>query len=315
MSRNCLICNLENPEPAHFWKEHKVRESVYYTTYLPRFDKLTGESMAFKSRDGYLLNDFSTKLNLKQWLKAQTIDGQRKYLKEILVKRKEFKNLTYIPTQVEQRSAENMVGIKYYNTLFNDYYKLCEELGFKSRGFHNITEKTILKRSVNLRGNPILCDSREQSILDFNNKTVEISTLPVGDYTIKNDNHNIFVERKSLNDLISTFGPKNFPRFKRELIRAQALNSYIILLVENNINTALGFDHSTFYNRHTQMTATFLFHQIRTLLQEHSNWQIGFCKSRADMQNTILRIFEMGDFWKKADIQLAIDLGLFKEGI
>lgn len=315
MSTICSICKLENPEPRHFWTVHKIKESDYYLKYHPRFDLLTDEPLKFKSRDCYLLSHFQNKNNLKKWLLSQDIQTQRGYLRDILINRREIKNLVYTPTQVELRSWENSVGIVTYNKLFKDYYKLCLELGYKSRGFNNLTEKTILKATRNLRNNPILIDSREQSILNFHNKEINICTLPVGDYSVKDNNYEIYVERKSLHDLISTFGPRNFDRFRNELIRAKNIGAYIILLVENDINTALGFDHSPFYSRHTQMTVVFLFHQIRVLLQEFDNWQIAFCKSRTDMAEKIRWIFEMEDFWKYQDIQLALDLKLFRDGI
>lgn len=310
-SECCAICKLESPEPSHFWKEHRIKESDYYVKYFPRFDLLTNEPISFKSRDGYLLTDFQNKINLKNWLQLQNIETQKEYLKNILIKRREVKNLTYVPTQVELRSWENSVGILTYNKLFKDYYKLCEELGYISRGFSNLTEKTILKPGRTLKNNPILCDSREQIPLSFGSKNIEITGLKVGDYTIKNDNYGIFIERKSVADLCSTFGPKNFDRFRNELIKAKDLGLYVILLVEHDINTVSGFDHSPFYSKHTQMTAVYLFHQIRALLQEIDCWQIAFCKSRTDMADKIKLIFEMEDFWKTSDVQLAIDLKLF----
>lgn len=316
MSSNCLICGQSNPENAHFWKTHKITEANYYLKYYPKKDLLTGEVLSFKDRDSYLLNNFANKNHFKSWLKLQTPIQRREYLRKLLENRMNLKKWVYQPTQVELRSCPEMVGIKTFNTNFKEGYdKLCSNIGYKSRGFADVNEKTILKEIRDLKGNPILVDSREQEILDFKNKEINICTLPVGDYSIKNENYDIYIERKSLNDLVSTFGPKNFDRFRRELSKAKELNSYIILLVENDFNTVLGFDHSPFYSKHTQMTSVYLFHQIRSLLQEFPNWQIAFCKNRSDMKDMILKIFKMGVFWKTHDIQLAIDLGLFRDGI
>ena len=263
----CRICGLSNPEPKHFWITHKIKESNYYLQYFPKQDLLTGELLTFKDRDSYLLNKFCNKLNFKKWLKIHTQKECKDLLIDSLIKRKEIKQWKYVPTQVELRSCPELAGVGTYNKYFKEgYYKLCEEIGFQSRGFININEKTILKTTRTLRNNPVLIDSREQTFLNFKDKEFLIQTLPVGDYTIEKKNYDIYIERKSLNDLTSTFGPKNFERFKNELYRAKDRNLYIILLVENDINTVLGFDHSPFYSKHTQMTATFLFHQIRVLL-------------------------------------------------
>ena len=62
---SCKICNLENPEPSHFWKTHKLKESDYYIQYYPKKDLLTGEILLFKDRDSYLLMDFLNKNNKK----------------------------------------------------------------------------------------------------------------------------------------------------------------------------------------------------------------------------------------------------------
>lgn len=311
----CAICQIENPENSHFWKSHKITEANYYLKYFPKKDLLTNEVLEFKNRDSYILTDFSNKINQKKWLKLQNLETKKNYLKQLLINRKNLKNWELVPTQVELRSCPEMVGIVTYNQIFKDYYKLCDGLGFKSREFKNINKNTILKKQRDLRGNPIICDSREQSILDFNNKTIEIGALNVGDYQLKNDNYNIFIERKSLNDLTSTFGPKNYDRFRNELIRTKESGAYLILLVENDFNTVMGFDHSPFYSKHTQMTAVYLFHQIRALLQEFDCWQIAFCKSRTDMVDKIKFIFEIGAGAKNIDWQLALDYKIINDGI
>lgn len=310
----CRICGklLENSHP---YKVHHIKLSDYFLQYYAKKDLLTEEPIPFKSIDQYLLSDFCNKTNQKKWLLSKSTEVQKMYLQQILIRRRTHKNLTYTPTQVEQRSADGMVGIKYYNNLYGNFYELCEKMGFKSRGFKNINQNTILKPERSLKGNPILIDSREQSYLNFGNKEIQISTLPIGDYTVLKNNCGMFVERKSVNDLISTFGPKNYERFKKELARTQELGYYLVLLVEADINTVLNFEYSSHYNKHTQMTAVYLFHQIRTLLQEFNCWQIAFCKGRTDMKDTILKIFEMKDFWKRADLQLAIDYGLLSDAL
>jgi hypothetical protein len=308
----CPICQ-EDLIPSHPYKKHKIKLEDFMHKYYPKNDLLTGEKIEWKGDIGnYLLSDFINKINLKKWLKLQDKTTCQNYLKHLLINRMDLKGWIYEPTQVELRSCPEMVGIKTFSDYFEEGYdKLCSNIGYKTRGFTDINVNIGLKEIRDLKGNPILVDSREQEMINFGNKEINICALPVGDYSIKKDNYNIFIERKSLNDLISTFGPKNFDRFRRELIKAQEIGAYIILLVENDINTALGFDHSPFYSKHTQMTATFLFHQVRILLQEFPNWQIAFCKNRTDMKEWILRIFKTGVFWKTHDIQLAIDLKLF----
>lgn len=318
MSSNliCRICNQPVLEDKHWWVDHGLKMEAYFIKYYNKKSLLTNDSIVFKTKDQYLLSDFNNKNELKKYLKSISVDKQKEYLKNILIKRKELKSLIYTPTQFEQRSSEGSIGIISYNKIFKEgFYKLCESIGYKSRDFQNLTDKTILKSTRNLRGNPIICDTREQNILSFGNKITEIETLNAGDYTIKRDNYNIVIERKELGDLISTISA-GYDRFKRELIRVKESNHYLILLCESSINDFLSFNHLPWLSRKIQATPVFIEHRIRELLQEFPlNFQIGFCDGRNEMKNIILKIFEMEDYWKFHDIGLAIDLGLFKQGI
>lgn len=74
----------------------------------------------------------------------------------------------------------------------------------------------------------IKIDTREQKPYQFENS--EIGTIPIGDYSIVGLENHIAIERKSLNDLISslTVGRE---RFEKELFKGQALD-YFALVVE-----------------------------------------------------------------------------------
>jgi len=313
----CKICSQEIKEDnlKHWWVDHKIKMANYFIKYYDKKSLLTELPIEFKSISQYLLSDFNNKNELKKWLKLQTLEKQREYLREILIKRRDLKELVWIPTQFEQRSSDNSVGISTYNKIFKEgYYNLCESIGYKSRGFNNLTDKTILKSVRNLRNNPIITDTREQKRIKFR-KVTEIGTMDVGDYTLKNDNFGIVVDRKELGDLINTMSA-GFERFKRELIRAQESNNYIILLCESKISDFLSFNYLPWLSSKIQATPSFIAHRIKGLLQEFPlNFQVGFCDGRPHMKEVIMKIFEMEDYWKKTDIQLSLDLKLFIEGI
>ena len=80
-------------------------------------------------------------------------------------------------------------------------------------------------------------DTREQDPLEFQIgqlvKSTEITTLPFADYWAEEDGHisNIVFERKSLPDLFSTL-TKGMVRFKKELYRAKAAKSRLVIIVE-----------------------------------------------------------------------------------
>lgn len=312
----CKICNNEVNEDSHYWKTHKITMAKYFVQYYGKKSLLTGEPIEFKSKEQYLLSDFNNRYELQKWLLKQTDIDRQKYLKDLLLRRKDIKGVRYAFTQAELRSIDCMPGIITFNQIFKNYYAICKELGFIDRGHNILTEKTILKPTRTLNGNPILIDSREQNWLSWGKKAIEIATLPVGDYTIKNNNHNIYIERKSLNDFISTLGINGLDRFKRELQKAKDNNLYIIMLVESGFSEALSFEYQPHISRYTKATAKFIFHNLRELLQEFPmNFQIGFCQGRNEMKDMIVKIFEMGEFWKTADVQLGIDLKLFEDRI
>lgn len=94
----------------------------------------------------------------------------------------------------------------------------------------------------------ILQDSREQRPLDltipyegkpFTMKS-EIGSLATGDYAIKGLQHLAVVERKSIDDLISVCVGDNRERFKRELQRAKAYPTRVIIIEGFESNVLMG---------------------------------------------------------------------------
>ena len=314
-SSKCCICGIENPENSHFWKSHHITEANYYLKYFPKTDKLTEEILLFKDRDSYLLTDFSNKNNKNKWFKLQNLETRRNYLKQLLINRKELKNWLWIPTQVELRSCPELVGVKTFNDNFKQgYYKLCEEIGYKGKDFININKDTILKKSRDIRGNPVLVDSREQQVLNWHNKEINITTLQYGDYCLKNDNYGLFFERKNLSDFVGSFS-KGYDRLKNEIGRALINNDYIIMLVESSLTDSLSFEYQPQISRKIQATAPFIFHRVRSMIQEFCNFQILFCSGRTDMVNKMRFIMEYGKEARNIDWELASNLKLFNVGI
>ena len=60
------------------------------------------------------------------------MEKAKKYCKGLLTKRKREKGLEYTPTEVELRTLL-VPPISYYQIIFEDYYKLCEEIGLKNK--------------------------------------------------------------------------------------------------------------------------------------------------------------------------------------
>ena len=284
-----------------------LNKEKYYHAYYPKKDLLTGETINFKTKDQYLNSDFNDKNNMKKWLKEQPLDQAQEYCRNLLIKRKKDKNLIYSPSQIELRTIMSP-SIVFYNKIFRDYYDVCSSIGLENKFIHpcNITNQ--FNNKLNKK-DTIYIDTREQSWLKFD-IPFEIKTLSFGDYACSNDNCGCYIERKSLSDFISTLSVKNFDRFKNEIDKAQKNNSYLIVIVEEKLANALSFQYLPHISKKIKATPEYIFHNVRSLIQEYSNLQFLFVDGREEMKRTIESIFASKCFYSKVDLQLAYDLKL-----
>lgn len=306
-----VICKIDGKEfkdekTLHLsLKGYGLNKVKYYQTYYERRDLLTGELINFKTKEQYLNSDFNDKNNMKKWLKQQPLDKAQEYCKQLLIKRKENKNLIYSLTQIELRTIM-APSIIFYNKIFKDYYDVCSSLGLENKFIHPNLIGDHFKNKLNQK-DIIYVDTREQSWLKFN-IPFEIKTLPFGDYACSNDNCGCFIERKSLSDFISTLSVKNYDRFKNEIEKAKKNNSYIIVMVEEILNNALSFQYLPHISKKIKATPEYIFHNVRELLQEYDNLQFLFVDGRKEMTRLIESIFASKCFYKKIDLQLAYDM-------
>lgn len=302
----CKICNSEFEAEKSFHshlKSHKLRMVEYYQAHEPRHDLLTGEIINFKNKDYYFSNDFNNKNNMKQWLKTQSPDSQKNYLKKLLSQRKEKHNLIYAPTEVELRSITSP-PIFYYHKLFNDYYSLCESLGFKIKYKY---PKEELKGEVR-DGFSIFIDSREQMPLNIDYPT-EVKGLKFGDYALNDPENKCYIERKSISDFIGTMSG-GYERFCREVERSVAANANLIVLVERPLQECLSFQYLNYVSKKIKVTPEFIFFNVRELIQKYSNVQFLFVDGREECVRVMKKIFFSKGEFKKYDLQLMYNLKL-----
>jgi len=306
-----VICKIDGKEfkdekSLHFaLKGYGLNKVKYYQTYYERRDLLTKELINFKSKEQYLNSDFNDKNNMKKWLKEQPVDKAQEYCKQLLIKRKELKNLIYSLSQIELRTIM-APSVIYYNKIFKDYYDVCSSLGLENKFIHPNLIGDHFKNKLNQK-DIIYVDTREQSWLKFN-IPFEIKTLPFGDYACSNDNRGCFIERKSLSDFISTLSVKNYDRFKNEIEKTKKNNSYIIVMVEESLSNALSFPYLPHISKKIKATPEYIFHNVRELLQNYDNLQFLFVDGRKEMTRLIEAIFASKCFYKKIDLQLAYDM-------
>jgi len=306
-----VICKIDGKEfkdekSLHLaLKGYGLNKVKYYQTYYERRDLLTNELINFKTKEQYLNSDFNDKNNMKKWLKEQPIDKAQEYCKQLLIKRKDSKNLIYSPTQIELRTIM-APSIIFYNKIFKDYYDTCSSIGLENKFVHpNLTGDNFKNKLT--QKDTIYVDTREQSWLKFN-IPFEIKTLPFGDYACSNDNCGCFIERKSLSDFISTLSVKNYDRFKNEIEKALKNNCYIIVMVEETLSNALSFQYLPHISKKIKATPEYIFHNVRELLQNYNNLQFLFVDGRKEMTRIIESIFASKCFYKKIDLQLAYDM-------
>jgi hypothetical protein len=308
-----VICKVDGKEfkdekSLHFaLRSYGLNKEKYYHAYYPKKDLLTGETINFKTKDQYLNSDFNDKNNMKKWLKEQPSEKAQEYCKNLLIKRQKDKSLIYSPTQIETRTIMSP-SIIFYNKIFDDYYNLCSSIGLKNKFIHpnNITSQ--FKNKLTNR-DTIYVDTREQSWLKFD-IPFEIKTLSFGDYSCSNENCNCYIERKSLSDFISTLSVKNFDRFKNEIDKTKKNNSYLIVIIEEKLTNALNFQYLPHINKKIKATPEYIFHNVRSLIQQYDNLQFLFVDGRNEMKRVIESIFASKCFYNKIDLQLAYDMKL-----
>jgi len=283
-------------------RKFKVKQSDYYEDNFPRFDLSTGEKISYKNYDQYWSQDFLKKNNIKKFIKEKP-DEAKIWAIDWLKRRKENKGLSYAFSQIELKSL-TCPTMLYYDSV-GGYYNIAKELGFKRRYLDKDLKFTPLLDST-----VIIQDSREQKPLKFKYKTI-VEKVNCGDYAIKDSPYDVYIERKSLGDFIGTLSGKNLERFERELQRARDNKHYVVMLVESKLTQALSFDYLPHINKHTRITPSHIFKNLRDLLQKYPlSFQAVFVTGRTEAQEKAIKIFELGAQAKKVDLEYCYEKGL-----
>ena len=303
----CRICktSFEDDKSLHgHLKAHKLHVFEYYQTVFPRYDLYDNSLIAFKNKKQYFESDFNSVKNMRLWLEKCDPTKRTEYLKSVLLKRREEKQLIYTPCQVELRSLK-IPGMNYLNSIFGNYYEFCENLGFKNR--HQLLQKLRKKDVFKSSEAKIIIDSREQKPLELDSKS-EVKGLKFGDYALEGSD-NICIERKSINDFIGTLSG-GYERFEREIIRAKEAKSYMIILIEEPLSNAVKFNVlEQIYKKGMKVTPEYIFHNVRELIQKYNHIQFLFVKDREEASEMVKKIFCYGEQIKIIDLQFMYDIG------
>ncbi len=109
----------------------------------------------------------------------------------------------------------------------------------------------------------ILVDTREQLPFTFTRFRIETerATLPTGDYSLPGFDHQVAIERKSLEDLIACLKRENRDRFERELSRASHYELFCVV-VESTLEDVSKGRYRSEMKPHASLQSIFAF-QVR----------------------------------------------------
>jgi len=196
--------------------------------------------------------------------------------------------------------------IQYYNELFEDYYRLCSNLGFENK--YGRFSDIVSGCEYNKPEYKIFVDTRERIPLKFE-RGIEVRKLDFGDYAFSSKiaTCNCCIERKMLSDFIGTMSG-GYERFIKEIERAQDADAYLVVLVEDSLTHAMSFPYLPHISKKIKATPEFIFHRVRNLIQKYPHIQFLFVNGRVEASRVIERIFTCGCAYKKVDLQYAYDL-------
>ena len=236
---------------------------------------------------------------MRKWLESKDQVTQKEYCVNLLKSRKSRKDLKYIPTQVELRSLISPTWV-FLNKIFTDFEIVCQNLGFERR-FSNNADFT------NTNISKIFVDSREQSPLIFD-KNIEtfVVGLKYGDYAATDVSPSIVIERKSLNDFCGTLSSRNIDRFHREIEKAAAANSYIVVIVETDLSKSLSFNYLP-HMKNVKASPDFIFGNVRDTIQKYKNIQFLFADGRKEASRLTIKLLSNQNAAQNHDLQYLYD--------
>lgn len=295
--------NIKDEFISHVKSAHGLKIDQYLKWNLNKRDLLTKEVIEFKSFEQYLLTDFVNKKNMLSWLKVEKDGLAKDFLLYKIIAHSELKSVCNFPSSSEMRTISYLPSIKTYQFFFNDLNSFIDSTGLNRRYNYNKNELNfnfIHKKNITI-------DTREQKPIKLSNYDIINEKLDFGDYSCDGI---LAVERKSLNDLVSTLS-SGFDRFNREIERAKLAGGYIVVVTECDINKFLSFSYSR-TGKFAKASADFIFHRFREICKSFpDNIQFCFSGGRKESSELIPKILSMNiDSVKNVDFQYLIEYKL-----
>jgi hypothetical protein len=294
----CKVCgsqfNSQSQILSHI-KSHQQNAEKYFVLNFNKKDLHTKDLIKYKSIEQYFLTDFIDKRNMKLWLQSVDKNTACEYLKNKLKQYCWVKGLCIAPSQSELKTIACLPKADTFIYCCDQSFdKICKSLELKSNFNYDIkhTQNDFIKYT----GTDIVVDTREQQPLKFKDLNVICSKLECGDYA-KSVDSKVVVERKSLGDFYSTLS-NGFERFKREIERAAEAGTYIVVVTECQLKTALYAKR-----KFGLCSGEYIMHHMRQLCRQYTNIQFVFADGKAEASKKTLFILEMGELVRTTDLE------------
>jgi len=302
MSFNCKECSesFDSLKSLHHHiKKHDMMMGDYYVKHYPRFNKLTGVAIQFKTYEDYFDRDFATYDQLVEWCDTADQEEVGEYIILLLKKRIEKKSLDYGPCSTELFTSD-LPPIRVYKRIFGSYKKVCEKCGVEPMFGSNLPKEF----HNDYREVKILIDTREQQPLKFKNSSP--LKLDVGDYAVARENFQYtYVDRKSFSDFCSTMSAE-YKRFVRELQRCRQSECFLFIVIESDLHKMREI------NKYApkRCNLDYIFSNMRELQRDFRDCcQFVFAKNRSSSQILVPKLLMLGSKMWNVDVQYFLDAG------
>jgi hypothetical protein len=301
----CKVCDQEFETDkslhAHI-KKHGLYQAEYYCKYYPKFSLFYKKQIPFLNKKDYFSKEFLDLNEFLLWEKSVESDLAKAKCLDLFQKRIAQKKYSYGPCHNELNTL-NLPPINILKKHFKSYTKACSLLGLEPLLNKPMPKKFIEPcEAIDFE---MLVDTREQDPLPF--KKTKVEKLYVGDYLLNNGEYTYtYVDRKSESDFLGTMAG-GISRFKKEIEKAVALESYLFVVVESDINK-IKSNQSKFRKK---SNLEYVFHNMRSLTHEYPRRiQFIFTGSRKKSMQIIPRLLYYGKELWNVDIQYYLDYEL-----
>lgn len=296
----CLQEFEERKKLHYHLRTHKLSQQEYYHKHFPKFDLYTGEILTYKTYEDYESKFFEKKGNLSKYITANSASRVKQVLGYVLDDRINSKGLTWEMSEVELRSLEWPFK-KQIESIYGDCSTFFNKLNSRYKKPDAI--------KVENKNAKIFVDTREQKPFVFDGCNFEITNLNFGDYAceLNGIEGNVHIERKNMMDFIQSFSSTNYERLRKEFQRAEVCGKNIVVLVEKDLGSMLGFDKMPRIKKFVRASSQHVFHHVRQTYQEFRNVQFLFVKDR-DQAKAVCKILLVNEHLFDYDLQYIYNL-------